>query len=136
MLVGLINKKNIQQKPSEKSESSNLNKNLPPSKTRFSHLELKTKEVSPLGSPRSITANDSLKDINSIKRTRTANFMLDKEKQLNKFLTYAKLENQASHIIDMGDQILYIGIIGKFGFCFNFRYFDQFWGLEKNGICF
>jgi hypothetical protein len=114
MLVGLVNKKDIKQDQKEKpSTQADLNKNLPPSKTRFSHLELKTKEITPLGSPRSIEGIGSEQDIGTLKRTRTANFMLDKDKQLNKFLTNAKLVNQATHIIDMGDQILYIGIIGK-----------------------
>lgn len=57
--------------------------------------------------------NDSEKKLPMIHRKKTPNFMLDKEKQLNRFLSNAKLTNQLSHIIDMEDQVLYIGIIGR-----------------------
>jgi hypothetical protein len=113
MLVGLVNKKKANQIPTEKPTMTDLKADLPPSKVRFSHLEMKTKEITPLGSPRSIMGMGSDKDIGTFKRTKTPKFMLDKDKNLNKFLTNAKLVNQATHIIDMGDQILYIGIIGK-----------------------
>ena len=47
------------------------------------------------------------------KRKRTPSFMLDKDKRLNRFVANVKIENNMTHIIDMGDQVIYIGIIGK-----------------------
>lgn len=132
MLVGLVNKGKVDSKYVETPTESKIRAKLPPTKVRFSHLDELTNNMSPINSPRSImVVNESEKKVATIHRKKTPNFMLNKEKQLNRFLSNAKLANQMSHIIDMEDQVLYIGIIGRA----NFRHFDQFWGIEENGVC-
>ena len=134
MLVGLVNKGNLHKSHDKKPFEKNTELQLPPSRVRFSHLEELTKLNSPINSPRSISIiNESEKKIDSVFGQKTPNFKLNKDKQLNRFLSNAKLANQMTHIIDMEDQVLYIGIIGN-----NLieRYSHELWWIKKNGICF
>ena len=55
---------------------------------------------------------NSLENSTKYRNSITPKFMKDKDKTLNKFLSQNKSLGQSNHIIDMGDQVLYLGIIG------------------------
>lgn len=116
MLVGLVNKKQKDNmKPSKAFEINVHEARMSSKEIKFDYLDQLTKNNSNLASPRSINyLNISQNQKESLHRKKTPNFMLNKEKRLNRFLTGVKIDNQLNYIIEMEDQILYIGIIGRF----------------------
>jgi hypothetical protein len=113
MLVGLVNKSSQTKNTSKEFNLTNNNKQTLPSEIKFDHLEQLTKNNSQMNSPRSINYDNSSEgNLPVLQRKKTPSFMLDKDKRLNRFLTGVKMDNQLNYIIDMGDQVLYIGIIG------------------------
>ena len=112
MLVGLVNKTNLENKVDLKETL--IHKQIQKSEPKFNHLEEASKIMTQMNSPNNSNRNSfSNNNIPDMQRKRTASFINDKDKKLNRFLNVNRSDNQYSHIIDMGNQVLYIGIIGN-----------------------
>lgn len=67
-------------------------------------------------------------------KQQTSSITNNKTSALNMFLQETN-DNGKEHIIDLGNQVLYIGIIGKGGNSVKIRHAHEFWGSEESRIC-
>lgn len=125
MLIGLV-KKPKRAKPAENGSIKRNESIRNPFQENFSQMvQVETEEHS-----QKFISGDKNTAQNLSLRPQISSITNKKESALNMFLHEAN-EHGKEHIIDMGNQILYIGIIGRSSGLIR-RHFDQFRGAEES----